>query len=76
MILNNETLGWVGTVLSLAFYLALSFKRVKIAYVALVISTFVWGYVGLETGLRSLTFKEVAILIITLWGWKNWSKSQ
>ena len=71
---HGDMLGWIGTVLSLLFYLLLAWKRVKIAYVALVLSTFVWGYVGLTTDLTSLTFKEVAILAITIWGWRNWSK--
>jgi len=70
----DNLLGWVGTVLSLLFYLLLAWKRVKIAYVALVLSAFAWGAVGYMTELPSLTFKEVAILFITLWGWKNWSK--
>jgi hypothetical protein len=71
---NGDLLGWIGTLLSLLFYLLLACKRVKLAYVSLVLSAFVWGYVGYTSGLNSLTFKEVAILFITLWGWRNWSK--
>jgi hypothetical protein len=69
-----DILGWIGTMLSLAFYLALAEKRVKIAYIALILSAFAWGYVGYMSDLSSLTVKEVVILLITLVGWRNWSK--
>lgn len=72
--MDTNVLGWIGTILSLIFYLALSFKSIKIAYVALIFSALVWGMVGYLTDLPSLTFKEVAILFMTLLGWRNWNK--
>jgi hypothetical protein len=73
--MGPDQLGWLGTVLSLGFYIALSCKRITIAYVVLLISAVVWGLVGIVTGLPSLLVKEILIVVIGLWGLRNWSKS-
>jgi hypothetical protein len=73
--MGPDHLGWIGTILSLGFYLALSCKKVTLAYVVLLVSAVVWGAVGILTALPSLVVKEVLIVAIGLYGLKNWSKS-
>lgn len=74
MFSHTDILGWVGTALSLAFYLLLGLKRVQMAYIFLAASAVVWGILGYLTGLSSLVAKEVVVGFFVIWGWHNWHK--
>jgi hypothetical protein len=67
-----DILGWIGTVLSLTFYLLLAVKKVLPAYIALALSAVVWTLVGLLVPMTSLVVKEVIVGAFVVWGYSNW----
>lgn len=72
--MSVDAWGWVGTALSLLFYLLLAYRRVKLAYVALCLAAVLWAIIGGMLAMPSLVFKEAAILALIVLGWRNWSK--
>ena len=67
-----DILGWVGTILSLTFYLLLAIKKVLPAYIALALSAVVWTLVGLLVPMTSLVVKEIIVGAFVVWGYANW----
>ena len=63
-----DEIGWIGTILSIGFYLLLAMQKMRAAYVCGIFAAVLWTLIGILLELPSLIGKEVVVLIFLLWG--------
>jgi nicotinamide riboside transporter PnuC len=72
-----QAIEWIGTIISLASALAISFKKpMKWAMLGFMIADVLLGIVSLHSGLYGLVILYIAYFLISVVGLRQWSKSE
>jgi nicotinamide riboside transporter PnuC len=68
-----DLLGWLGTVVSLLFYILLAKRHMTSSYIVGILASVIWVAVGVQSDLPSLVVKYFIVTGFLLWGWREWA---